>query len=79
MTDDAFAAKQIRPVAGERDCDPQLSVIDAMEFAAAVVIAPAAIAAAKCAAAVMAMNEVHYRFGHLASNPEYKAMPVRLR
>lgn len=27
----------------------------------------------------MAMNNVYYRFVHLASNPEYKTMPARLR
>ena len=31
------------------------------------------------AAAVMAMNNVYYRFVHLSSNPEYGAMPARLR
>ncbi|MEJ0067678.1 MAG: carboxymuconolactone decarboxylase family protein [Pseudomonadota bacterium] len=37
------------------------------------------IAAAKTAAAVMAMNNVYYRFVHLASMPDYKTMPARLR
>ncbi|MGE5156649.1 MAG: carboxymuconolactone decarboxylase family protein [Gemmatimonas sp.] len=55
------------------------TVIAAMESAAAEVLAPAAIAAAKAAAALMAMNNVYYRFIHLASNPEYRAMPARLR
>ena len=35
--------------------------------------------AARAAAAVMAMNNVYYRFVHLASNPEYGTMPARLR
>lgn len=35
--------------------------------------------AARAAAAVMAMNNVYYRFVHLASNPEYAALPARLR
>ena len=35
--------------------------------------------AARGAAAVMAMNNVYYRFVHLASNPEYGTMPARLR
>lgn len=35
--------------------------------------------AARAAAAVMAMNNVYYRFVHLASNPEYATMPARLR
>ncbi|WP_065754699.1 carboxymuconolactone decarboxylase family protein [Bradyrhizobium paxllaeri] len=54
-------------------------VIAAMESAAAVVITPAAVAAAKSATSMMAMNNVYYRFVHLASNPEYKTMPARLR
>src|SRR3954447_3129045 len=35
--------------------------------------------AARGAAAVMAMNNVYYRFVHLTSNPEYGTMPARLR
>ena len=42
-------------------------------------LSPAALAAAKAAASVMAMNNVYYRFVHLASNKEYGTMPARLR
>ena len=35
--------------------------------------------AARGAAAVMAMNNVYYRFVHLASNPEYATIPAKLR
>jgi alkyl hydroperoxide reductase subunit D len=35
--------------------------------------------AARGAAAVMAMNNVYYRFVHLVSNPEYGSKPARLR
>jgi alkyl hydroperoxide reductase subunit D len=35
--------------------------------------------AARGAAALMAMNNVYYRFVHLASNPEYGTMPAKLR
>ena len=35
--------------------------------------------AARAAAAVMAMNNVYYRFVHLCSNPEYGTLPARLR
>ena len=35
--------------------------------------------AARGAAAVMAMNNVYYRFVHLITNPEYEKMPARLR
>ena len=43
------------------------------------VLSPEALAAAKAAAAVMAMNNIYYRFTHLASAPEYRTMPARLR
>jgi alkyl hydroperoxide reductase subunit D len=35
--------------------------------------------AARAAAAVMAMNNVYYRFVHLASNPVYSTLPAKLR
>ena len=35
--------------------------------------------AARASAAVMAMNNVYYRFVHLASNPEYGTLPAKLR
>lgn len=42
-------------------------------------LSPEAANAARAAAAVMAMNNVYYRFTHLASNPEYRTMPAKLR
>jgi len=42
-------------------------------------LSPEAANAARAAAAVMAMNNVYYRFVHLASNPDYGTMPARLR
>ncbi len=42
-------------------------------------LSPEALAAAKAAAAIMAMNNVYYRFVHLSSSPDYKTMPARLR
>src|SRR5918998_5732727 len=42
-------------------------------------LTPEAANAARSAAAVMAMNNVYYRFVHLASNPEYGTMPAKLR
>ena len=42
-------------------------------------LSPEAANAARAAAAVMAMNNVYYRFVHLSSNPEYGTMPARLR
>src|SRR5690606_22595707 len=38
-----------------------------------------ALGAAKTAASIMAMNNVYYRFTHLASAPDYRAMPAKLR
>ncbi|WP_339737461.1 carboxymuconolactone decarboxylase family protein [uncultured Maricaulis sp.] len=40
---------------------------------------PAAATAAKAAAAIMAMNNVYYRFIHLSKNKEYGTLPARLR
>ena len=42
-------------------------------------LSEAAANAARAAAAVMAMNNVYYRFVHLTSNPDYATMPARLR
>ena len=38
-----------------------------------------ALEAAQAAAAIMAMNNVFYRFHHLSSNAKYAAMPAKLR
>ena len=38
-----------------------------------------AMNAAKAAAAIMGMNNVYYRFVHLASATDYKTMPAKLR
>jgi alkyl hydroperoxide reductase subunit D len=42
-------------------------------------LTPEAANAARGAAAVMAMNNVYYRFVHLASNEEYAKLPAKLR
>jgi alkyl hydroperoxide reductase subunit D len=42
-------------------------------------LSPEALSAARAAAAIMAMNNVYYRFTHLASEPDYKTLPARLR
>ena len=39
----------------------------------------AALKAAQAAAAVMAMNNVYYRFTHLVENEDYAKLPARLR
>jgi len=38
-----------------------------------------AFKAAQAAAAIMGMNNVYYRFVHLASNKDYQSMPAKLR
>lgn len=38
-----------------------------------------AMEGAKAAAAIMGMNNVYYRFAHLAGNKEYQSMPAKLR
>ena len=40
---------------------------------------PAALEAAKTAAAIMAMNNIYYRFVHLSSAKDYKTLPAKLR
>lgn len=42
-------------------------------------LSPEALEAAKSAAAVMAMNNIYYRFLHLASNEKYGTLPAKLR
>ncbi len=49
------------------------------EEAARAGISDQVIEAAKGAAAIMGMNNVFYRFQHLAANEKYSAMPARLR
>jgi lipoyl-dependent peroxiredoxin subunit D len=55
------------------------TVIAAMQAETADKLTPAAATAARSAASVMAMNNIYYRFVHLASNREYATMPARLR
>jgi alkyl hydroperoxide reductase subunit D len=42
-------------------------------------LSPQALEAAKAAAAVMGMNNIYYRFQHLAKNEKYATLPARLR
>jgi lipoyl-dependent peroxiredoxin subunit D len=42
-------------------------------------LSPEALDAARAAASIMAMNNIYYRFTHLASSPDYKQMPAKLR
>ena len=54
-------------------------LVDATEAEAADKLSPEAANAARGAAALMAMNNVYYRFVHLASNPEYGTLRAGLR
>lgn len=54
-------------------------VIAAVEAEAVQNLSEAALKAAKSAAAIMAMNNVYYRFVHMASNTDYGNMPAKLR
>ena len=54
-------------------------VTDAIMAEFAPKLAPEALEAAKAAAAIMAMNNIYYRFTHLASAADYKTLPAKLR
>jgi alkyl hydroperoxide reductase subunit D len=42
-------------------------------------LSPEALDAARAAASIMAMNNIYYRFTHLASSPDYRTLPTKLR
>jgi alkyl hydroperoxide reductase subunit D len=54
-------------------------LVEAAEVEVAGKLSDVQLNAARGAAAVMAMNNVYYRFVHLTSNPEYGKLPARLR
>jgi len=55
------------------------AVIQAIEAEAATKLSPEALTAAKTAAAIMAMNNIYYRFVHLVGGEDYRTLPARLR
>lgn len=55
------------------------AVIQAVHAEASARMTPEAINAAKAAAAIMAMNNVYYKFTGMIENPEYRTMPAKLR
>ncbi|WP_421789425.1 carboxymuconolactone decarboxylase family protein [Hyphobacterium sp.] len=55
------------------------SVVKAIEAEVAGALSDEAKNAAKAAAAIMGMNNVYYRFVHLASAKDYKTLPAKLR
>ncbi len=54
-------------------------VIEAVMADAKAHLSEQALESAKTAAALMAMNNIYYRYVHLASNKEYGTMPAKLR
>ena len=56
-----------------------IELIQEIESEAVDIISAEAIEAAKSAASIMAMNNVYYRFVHLAANKEYQTIPAKLR
>jgi lipoyl-dependent peroxiredoxin subunit D len=42
-------------------------------------LSPEALEAAKASASIMAMNNIYYRFVHLANDADYRTMPAKLR
>jgi len=50
-----------------------------LESLAAAHLDAAGLNGARTAAAIMGMNNIYYRFLHLVEDPEYAAMPARLR
>lgn len=54
-------------------------VIAAIEAEASQHLSVEALEASKAAAAIMAMNNIYYRFVHIAKNKEYQTLPAKLR
>lgn len=54
-------------------------VIGAVYADAASHLSPAAFQAAQASAGIMAMNNIYYRFVHLARNPSYHTLQAKLR
>lgn len=55
------------------------ALVEAVEGVAGDKLDPARRNAARAAAAVMAMNNVYYRFTHFVGDEEYRKLPARLR
>lgn len=75
LTDEQRAGTFIASALAARN--PEVTDAIMAEFAPR--LAPEALEAAKAAAAIMAMNNIYYRFTHLASEPEYRTLPAKLR
>lgn len=55
------------------------AVIEAVKATVSGTLSEAELNAAKAAATIMGMNNIYYRFVHLAGDAEYKTMPAKLR
>ncbi len=55
------------------------TLIDAIQNDATQILSPEYVEAAKAASTIMAMNNIYYRFTHLAEEKEFLQMPARLR
>ncbi len=77
---DALSAAQIHCVAlASAIASRNPDIISAVHEQAEGILDAAHIEASKAAAAIMGMNNVYYRFIHLASNEDYGKMPAGLR
>ncbi len=65
----------VASAAASRHC----GLLEVMKSEAAKVLEPAMIDAALSANAVMGMNNIYYRFLHLAEHEKYSTIPARLR
>jgi alkyl hydroperoxide reductase subunit D len=75
LTDQQRAGTFVASAIASRNTEVTEAVI--AEFGAR--LSPEALNAAKAAAAIMAMNNIYYRFVHLASSPDYMTLPAKLR
>jgi alkyl hydroperoxide reductase subunit D len=57
----------------------QITLAEAILSEAQTKISPETVEACKAAATIMGLNNVYYRFTHLAEDPEYRNLPARLR
>jgi lipoyl-dependent peroxiredoxin subunit D len=75
LTDQQRAGTFIAAALASRNAEVTQAIL--AEFAPR--LSAEALQAAKAAAAIMAMNNIYYRFTHLVSAPDYKTMPAKLR
>jgi alkyl hydroperoxide reductase subunit D len=75
-----LADRQIRAIAlASAVASRHAPLVAALAGHAQAVLSPAEVAGARAAAALMAMNNVYYRFTHLAGNKEYATLRAGLR